>query len=483
MAGTVTRRSSPGPSPGRRGGVRVPDEPPPDLPRLPGPRANAPLVRLRPGWPLTAIFLLFPLWWVLGLGALIFMIMAVPMGLYLWRRRDRIVTPRGFGAWLLFLAWVLFGAATLWAEVPGTQQSGGAGRLLVFAWRYAWYLACTIVLLYIGNTSERELPTGRIGNLLGVMFIVTTFGGMIGLLMPNLQLTSPVEMVLPNSLASNAFIEDIVHPKTAEVESILGYEQARPMAPFAYANTWGAAYALFLPFFLITWVARARGTKRIAGITIFVVSLWPVVYSLNRGLWLALALIAGYAALSIVIAGGWKMATRAGAVLAVGAVVVAFSPLPGMIGDRLSNPHSNNRRVQLAVETVQATVTGSPLVGFGSTRDVQGNFNSVGGGSRPGCDACAVPPLGTQGHLWLLIFAHGIGGTLAFLAFFLRRFGRHWRDRTAYSLAGCCVLVASGLFLFVYDIVEVPLYTVMIAVALMWRAERDKRAAKREAIS
>jgi hypothetical protein len=446
--------------------------------RLPGPLSSPPLLRLRPGWPLTAVLLFFPLWWLLGLGAIIFMIMAVPMAAHLWRRRSRITVPGGFGMWLLFLGWVLLGVVVLWADAPGAEPGGGASRLLVFGWRLAWYLACTIVLLYVGNLDERELPTGRVGGLLALMFVVTTAGGLLGSFLPNVQLTSPVEMILPEALASNPFLYDVIHPKTAEISSILGFDQARPMAPFAYANTWGAAYAFFLPFFLITWVVRARGAKRIAGVAILVVSLWPVVYSLNRGLWGAIALIGAFGTLKLVLVGGRRLMARAAVVLAVGAVVVALSPLPTMIGERLANPHSNNRRELLATQTVRATILGSPLVGFGSTRDVQGNLNSVGGGSRPGCAKCGAPPLGTQGHIWLLIFAHGLVGTIAFLAFFGLRFVRHWRDRSAYSLAGCCVLLSGALFLFVYDIVEVPLYTVMIAVGLMWRAERDARAAR-----
>ncbi|MFI0351478.1 hypothetical protein [Actinomadura sp. 9N407] len=433
--------------------------------------------RLRPGWPLSVIFLAFPLWWMLGLGALIFMVMAVPMALYLWRRRERLVAPGGFGVWLLFLAWVMLGVVVLWADAPDTEPGGGVSRLLVFGWRMAWYLCCTIVLLYIANHDERELPTGRIGGLLGIMFIFTTVGGLVGSFLPGLQITSPFELLLPEGVASNPFVRDIVDPKTAEISTILGFEQSRPMAPFAYANTWGAAYAFLLPFFLITWVIRARGRKRLFGVLILMASLWPVVYSLNRGLWAALGLIVAFALMKIIIVGGAKYISRAIAVLAIGAVLVAFSPLPGMIMTRLDNPHSNNRRTELASQTIGTALAGSPLVGFGSTRDVQGNLQSIGGGSRPGCSACGSPPLGTQGHIWLLIFAHGTVGTLAFLVFFGIRFVRHWLDRSAYSLAGCCVLLSCALFLFFYDLVEVPLYTVMIAVALMWRAKRDAAAA------
>jgi hypothetical protein len=432
----------------------------------------------RAGWPLAVIFVGFPVWWLLGLGMLIFLIMSVPMGVYLYKRRSRLLVPRGFGAWLLFLCWVVLGVGVLWANAPGAIPGGGMGRLLPYFWRIAWYLAASIVCLYIANLSDEELPADRVGRLLGWMFIVTTGGGLLGTFAPHLQLTSPLEMVLHTH---NTFLLDAIHPKTADVATILGYEQARPMAPFAYANTWGAAYAFFLPFFVITWIWRADVRRRIAGVVVLLASLWPVVYSLDRGLWIALGVMIAFAGLKMVARGGRRALRLAVAGIAVGTLVFAVSPLPGMIETRIHNPHSNNRRTLLAEQSVRSALTGSPVVGFGTTRQVQGNLSSLTGGDRPGCKACGAPPLGTQGHFWLLLFANGLIGTVAFFAFFLTRFARHWRERSAYGVAGCCVLLAFGLFLFIYDLVEVPLYTVMIAVALMWRARREADALKRPA--
>jgi hypothetical protein len=429
--------------------------------------------RPRPGWPLAVIFFGFPVWWLLGLGMLIFLIMSLPMAVYLYKRRSRLLVPRGFGAWLLFLGWVVLGAGVLWANAPGAEPGGSMGRLLPFAWRIAWYAASTIVLLYIANLSDEELPADRVGRLLGYMFIVTTAGGLLGMIAPHLHLTSPVELLVHTK---NTFLLDAIHPKTADVATILGYEQARPMAPFAYANTWGAAYAFFLPFFVITWIWRADRRRRIAGVAILLASLWPVVYSLDRGLWIALGVIIAFAGLKMVARGGRRALRLVVAGVAVGTLVFAVSPLPGMIEARIQNPHSNNRRALLAEQSVRSSLTGSPIVGFGTTRAVQGNLSSLTGGDRPGCKACGAPPLGTQGHIWLLLFANGVVGTVAFGAFFLTRFARHWRERSAYGVAGCCVLLAFGLFLFIYDLVEVPLYTVMIAVALMWRARREADA-------
>jgi hypothetical protein len=432
--------------------------------------AKPPVWRPRPGWPLTVIFIGFPLWWLLGLGMLIFLIMSVPMAVQLYQRRSRLLTPRGFGAWLVFLAWVVLGAGVLWANAPGAVPGGDLGRLLPYGWRLAWYLASTIVLLYVANMSDEELPADRVGRLLGYMFVVTTAGGLLGTFAPHLHLTSPLEMLLHTQ---NTFLLDAIHPKTADVATILGYEQSRPMAPFAYANTWGAAYAFFLPFFLITWILRAQRRRRILGVTILLASLWPVVYSLDRGLWIALGVAAAFAGLKVVARGGGRVLRLFMAGLVVGTLVFVVSPLPSMIHTRIERPHSNNRRTLLAEQSTRSALSGSPIVGFGTTRNVQGNLTSIAGGDRPGCEACGAPPLGTQGHLWLLLFANGLIGTVAFGAFFVVRFARHWRERSAYGVAGCCVLISFGLFLFIYDLVEVPLYTVMIAVALMWRARRE----------
>src|SRR5262245_62174512 len=177
---------------------------------------------------------------------LIFLIMSVPMAAHLYKRRSELVVPGGFGAWLLFLAWVLLGIGVLWADAPGAVPGGDIGRLLVYGWRLAWYAAATVVLLYIANLSDEELPADRVGRALGHMLGGTTAVGLLGTFAPHLQLPSPLEMLLHTR---NTFLLDAIHPKTAEVANILGYEQSRPMAPFAYANTWGAAYAFFLPFF------------------------------------------------------------------------------------------------------------------------------------------------------------------------------------------------------------------------------------------
>lgn len=419
-------------------------------------------------WPLTLLVVGFPLWWALGLASIMPVLVAVPMAVHLYRRHP-IRMPDGFGWWLVFLACVVLSVAMLFVDAPGAVPGGGPSRLIVFTYRLLWYVSCGIVLLWIANRDERELPTLRVVRLMSWMFVITVLGGLLGVLAPNLEFTSAVEAVLPGGLRSNAFVRSLVHPASAAVQSILGTASPRPIAPFAFANSWGANLSMFLPFFLVGWVGRDAGWRRSLAPVVLVLAAVPIVLSLNRGLWLSLALGVVYYVVRLVLRG--RMVALVGAVIVVGVAGAVFlaSPLGEMTANRLETPHSNDRRGELLSATVTATAEGSPVLGFGSTRDVQGSFASIAGGATPDCPACTVPPLGTQGQLWLVLFSQGFVGLLAFLAFFGGQFARHWRSRTTVEAVGVCLLLFFGLQLFVYDTLGMPMYTMMIAIGLMWR--------------
>src|SRR5262245_34134620 len=101
---------------------------------------------LRPGWPLTALLGLYPIWWLLGLGAFAFLVFAVPMALYLIRHRP-VRTPPGFGLWLLFLLWVAVSYAMFPFSPPNTIPGALGGRVIGISFNAASYLAATIALL------------------------------------------------------------------------------------------------------------------------------------------------------------------------------------------------------------------------------------------------------------------------------------------------------------------------------------------------
>jgi PAS domain-containing protein len=229
---------------------------------------------------------------------------------------------------------------------------------------------------------------------------------------------------------------------------------------------------MFLPFFLVGWLGKDAGWRRGVAPIVLLVAAFPIVMSLNRGLWASLALGIVYYVVRLVVTG--KLVATVGAVVcvAVAATLFLVSPLGELSVSRLENPHSNDRRGQLLTDTVVSTAIGSPVLGFGSTRDVQGSFASIAGGGTPECPGCEVPPLGTQGQLWLVIFAQGFIGAAAFLLFFGTQLARHWRSRTTIEAVGVCLLLFFFLQLFVYDTLDLPTYSVMIGIGLM---ERERR--------
>ena len=131
----------------------------------------------------------------------------------------------------------------------------------MFGYRVAWYLTATVVLLWITNLKESELPTRWLYQLLGFMFVVTTVGGLVGVLLPHLEFTTPFEMLLPRGLRGNSLVKSIAHADVADIQHVLGRAEARPKAPFPFANSWGSNLSLYLLFFLVAWfVAASAGS-------------------------------------------------------------------------------------------------------------------------------------------------------------------------------------------------------------------------------
>jgi hypothetical protein len=423
----------------------------------------------RPGWPLRLLFYGYPGWWVLGFGELTFIAASIPMAVALVHRRLRV--PRGFGVWLLFLVWVMASVLVLYSDAPGTVPAHGTGKLFTFSYRAIWYLALTIVLLYVGNLREDELPSRDLVRMLGFMFCVVAAGGVLGVAAPNLHIKSVGDIILPHALTGNSFLHQIIHPRAAEVQRFLGFAVSRPTAPFYYTNSWGANLSLFLPFFVLAWRDKAAGWRRTAAPIVLLIALLPIVYSLNRALWISIIAMTAFAAFRFTVQGKvWVLRAIVGAV-ALGALIFVSTPLHSIVDKRLHTSHSNARRGSLGTTTVDTTINGSPVIGFGGTRRVQGNFSSIAGGARPDCPSCAAPPLGTQGHLWLLFISQGVIGVLLFVTFFVRRFLRSWSDNSPYALAASAALIAAAIELPFYDLLGPPLFTLMIAVALLWRSE------------
>jgi hypothetical protein len=429
-----------------------------------GPGASA-------GWPLTALLVLYPLWWLLGMGTLIVFVLAVPMVVHLVRRRPVLVPP-GFGLWLAFLVVAVASTAMLGANPPGTLPESASHRVIGVAFTFAGYLAATIIVLYAGNLTEEEFPRQRLVRQLAGFFVVVVAGGLLGVVAPRFQFTSPVERLLPASIAQNIFVQSLIHPAASQLQAVLGYVSGRPSAPFGYTNTWGNCLALLLGFFVISWLRRVGRGRRLAGVVILALSAIPIVYSLNRGLWVGLAIAVGFTVLRLTFRGNLMALTGLVVALMLAVGLLTLSPLSGVIQGRLANQNSNDIRTFTTVKTLEV-VGSSPLLGFGSTRAALGSVNSIAVGRGSSCPRCGNAPLGSNGQLWAVLISQGYLGTLLYVGFFLRSMWAYRRDQSPIGDAGLLALFLSLWFMFVYNALTMPLIICFLSIALLWRNSRD----------
>jgi hypothetical protein len=450
-----------------------------EQPEQPGRRRHLPGLPF--AWPLWALLVLYPVWWLLGLGTFIFPILAVPMGIYLLRNRP-IKVPPGFGIWLLFLVWFCVSVIMLRVNPPGTHGDSGNLRLAAVGMRFSLYASVTVLLLYVGNLTERQLPRTTLVRWLSVMFVITVAGGFLGMLWPRFGFTSPVEFLLPESVRANNYVQSLVHPNAAQVQAVLGDSSPRPAAPFGYTNMWGENLAVLLIWFVIGWWVYGNGVRRIATVALVGVAMIPAIYSLNRGMWLAVAFTIVFVAVRLALRGrlwgvGWLAVG-----MTVALLVFLFSPLYTIFQERLANGHSNRIR-EFTTQRVIEVSRHSPIIGLGNTRNAAGSARSIATGRSDSCQRCGNPALGSNGQIWLVLISQGYVGVTLYSLFFVYGILRYWRDMTPIGLGGITILLLSLLFNFYYNAIITPLAFFMLAYALLWRNDIEHaRVARRVAL-
>lgn len=438
----------------------------------PPPAAPPGLLR-GPGAPLTWLLLLFPLWWLLGLGGLIFFLAAIPMGIALLRR-ERIEIPPGFGIWLAFCLVVIVSAVAIGLNPEGTMTGSWAGRIPGVAFRIAGYGSVTIICLYAVNLSETDFPRRRLVGLLAATGVITVAGGLLGTVAGHWEFTSPLEALLPKQLASDAFVKSLVHPQAAQVMDFLGYETPRPAAPWGYTNTWGNMLAITAPWLAVA-VACYRTSPRVrfAAVAVLAVALLPAVYSMNRGLWLNLGVAAVVVAIRFLACGRWWPLTALATTGVVALAAVLVTPLGQVVMARIDNGHSDDGRGYSTMRALQA-LPESPVLGFGSTRQTVGSGESIAVGPTEQCPRCGGRTLGGNGQLWQVLFAHGLAGAVAYVGFFVAVLWRFRRDHSGIGIVASAVMVLSLSSMFYYNALVAPLAITLLCYALLWRNERDR---------
>ncbi len=298
--------------------------------------------------------------------------------------------------------------------------------------------------------------------------------GLVSLVVPRAAFPTLLSVALPQSL-SDTLSGGVGKATLAQVQPVLGVYAPRPAAPFPFTNAWGSSLALLMVWLLVVgWVGRTR--TRLAVVAVAAVSVVPIVYSLNRGVWIGMGLGLGYVAVRLAARGRLLALGALTLLLSLGTIGFLASPLQAVVAERLQHGHSNDIRGSLAVQALDAAAS-SPLLGYGSTRAVLGSSSSITVGKTASCPKCGNAEIGSTGQWFLLLVSQGFLGAGVYLAFFVRTLWAYRRDSSPTGVAGTLVVLMSLFFGIAYSGLIIPLTTVFLSLALLWRSDALRAAA------
>lgn len=394
-----------------------------------------------PAWPILVLLWGYPVFWALGLLPFAQIIVAIPMLAYLTFRR-RITFVPGLMPWVGFALWM----------IPAALMADQISRLLGIGVRFTQFVSLAIMMVYIVN-ARGTLPVRRILNGLTFIWVFVIVGGYLGMLFPEARLTLTIGQLLPDFLTSNDYINDLVFPPLAEIQTPWGAEEPfkRPSAPFAYTNGWGAAMAALTPIAVATAVGHRSARAMwflVAGI---VAAIPPAVATSNRGLFIGLAGGVVYVMLRLALRGRWIALLWVTVLSTCATIILTLSGFLDEIIARQETVDTTTGRGNLYAETFERTLA-SPILGYGAPRP---SFWSE-------------IYIGTQGAVWNTMFCFGFVGLLLFAVMLL---GGAIRTLDAPNLSSLwlhtSVVVTCGLSIF-YGL-DRQLVFVGVALAVMLR--------------
>jgi O-antigen/teichoic acid export membrane protein len=420
--------------------------------RVPGPLARPGLStvarpRLPVTWPLVVLFAAFPVWWALGVSAFTWIIVAIPvLASLIWRRWTRV--PVAFTLWLAFMSWVL---------LSGMQLQGGT-KIVTFSYRLVLYAVAGVLFVYTYNLPRSRSLDTKILRILTMFWMIVVIGGYLGILVGSHTFTPPFEKLLPHGLASQAFVKELIQPVFVDTRaSVHGLRFPRPAAPFAYSNYWGGNIAVLTPVAIAAAIAAGRGARRKLIVCLLIAQIVPMVFSLNRGMFLSLGLGIFYVALRLALRGRLTSLVSLLGVVALGVLILVVTPLGHLVVNSFvssNHGHSDTTRISASQQAL-AGARQSPIFGHGEPTPVTGQGQQ--------------PPIGTQGQLWTVLYSNGFPAAIFFVGFIVAVL---WQTRRARGMAGLWLHTAPLVALpqiFVYGWLPVELQVVLVTAALAYR--------------
>ena len=180
--------------------------------------------------------------------------------------------------------------------------------------------------------------------MLGWFFVTTCVGGVLGLLAPQFQFTSPFEMGLPSSISSNFFVQNLIHPRSAQVQELISDQTPRPAAPFTYTNAWGFNLTLLGVWFVASMRQLRTVRAHVAAVGVLAVGVVVLVYSLNRAAWLGVGVAVLVVAVQLARRGRLAVGAALVVLMTLGLGAVAVTPLGTVVSQRLDAGKSDTIR-------------------------------------------------------------------------------------------------------------------------------------------
>lgn len=384
--------------------------------------------------PLFILLIGYPVWWGLGVYMVGWGLVGALTLAWTWRNRDRILVPEGFGWFLVFLGWVLITAFTL----------TGSKYALSYSFRLVIYTTVILIglqvfnLVYLGVLHPEQIQRWLLW--VWACAIVMSLPGLIT--NSTISVQSPFGAVLTKLGINNPFIEALTTVTLSNVDSLYGI--ARPSPLFEFTNAWGAAMGVLTPLAIHAFVtATGKRERRLVG-ALLLLSLWPIVVSVNRGAWLSILLAVGYVVARRTFARDLRFAAASVIGLISLVVVVLATPLASVINERLQTSNTDTRSNLYSAALDLAAR--SPLLGYGAPQSsaLVADNNNVS--------------IGTHGQFWTILVSHGYVGVGLFMMGIMAVW---WLYRPVSGQSADIWLHAIGpvvLFqMFVYDVVPVPM--------------------------
>jgi len=353
--------------------------------------------------------------------------------------RPHLLAPRGFGLWVLFLIWILASASQL-----DDLQSG-----FVFVYRWSLYAGAAILLLYVYNAAPVLVPSRTIARSLAMLWAFLVTFGFLAILFPTFSTHTVMEAATPGVFLSNDWVHDMVHIELAQGSP------PRPSAPFTYTNEWGANFALLTPFAILA-MSRWRRHPNVAWPLLFVAAMIPLLLSANRGAWISLGAGMAYAGVRLVLRRRTGVAIGLLILVAIAGSVAVLGPVQENVNLSLGGRESTETRASIYRQTADAVLE-SPVLGYGAP--------------RPARDP-RQPPLGTHGHLWMLLFSHGVPSFILYLGFLILMLIRTARVAGPVAFWSNTAILIGIVQLPFYGALPGQLFIVMAAIGLAFREER-----------